>query len=237
MFIQNDAPDTTLPLRLVGARQAARILNWAGGLAGAWLILYPRPYTYACAAGVLVPLAGMGALLRYRPIMLLDTPHGSAFPSVATGLFWPALGLSLRALFDIEPLELGPVFALSLVVGSLVALVLGFAIWPSLQSTSSYTGEAFGIGIALAYGFGASSMINVAFDAAAPTPYRAVVLNKHIASGKHKALYLHLTPWGPRYWTENVRVGRTCYHSVEIGDSVTVRMHPGRLNVPWLTVE
>ncbi len=80
-------------------------------------------------------------------------------------------------------------------------------------------------------------VLNQAFDRSAPEEHEARVLLKTTGSTlKGGAYKLHVASAGP--WTEpqSLSVDEDLHRTVEPGDSVCVRLHPGAFGAPYVTV-
>ncbi len=223
--------------RLASARRAALVLNWAGGLTCLWLIFYPTPLLYASWAGVLVPVLAIIVLFGYRPMIRLDERPSSTTPSVMLAVLGPALGLSLRSLFDVEMLTYAPLWLLMVKIGLLSAALLAFGSSDYITNGPHRKSEIASILLfVLPYSFGVSSLLNAVLDSALPTAYQTPILNKHSSTGKTTTYYLKVGPWGPRREPDDVTVSGHYYRLVAPGDTVTVLLRPGRFDIPWLIV-
>lgn len=222
--------------RLAEARRAAWVLNIAGGLVAAWLLLHPRPYQWAVAAGLLVPLLAAGALWWHQGTLQLAESKNSPYPTVLLAVGAPAFMLTLRTLFDVEFVDYAQVWPLvaQVGVGYGLLLALGARSWLFGRDTALATGVTLLV-LAFLYGYGASTMFDTAFDEAPPQRYAARVLDKHLSRGKTTTYYLHLTPWGPIRTAEDVTVDAALYDYVQPGSPVHVQLYPGRLGAAWFT--
>jgi hypothetical protein len=223
-------------LQLEQARRTALVLNVAGGLAAAWLLLHPQPYQWAVAAGLLVPLLAAGALWWHQGTLQLAEAKNSPYPSVLVALGAPALVLVLRTLFDVEFVDYGQVWPLVAQLGLAYGLLLalGARSWLFGRGTALNTGPTLLV-LAFLYGYGAGTMFDTAFDEAPGRRYPAQVLSKHLSRGKTTTYYLHLTPWGPIHTAQDVTVDAGLYDYVEPGSPVHVYLYPGRLGAAWFT--
>lgn len=222
---------------LQAAGNTARTLNIAGGVVTAWLLFYPHPYEWAMGAGLLLPVLAAAALWRSPSVLRVDEEKNSGYPSVFIALLGPGFGLLWRSLFDYELVSYAPLWPLVGAAAAGAALVLAIGSREFLLRRRS--GLRVGLTIALLaglYGYGATSAVNAAFDAAEAATFAAQVLSKHIDSGKHKTYHLKVTPWGPMTATDDVRVTREYYNQVVTGQTVTIALWPGRLGVPWYSV-
>jgi len=54
-----------------------------------------------------------------------------------------------------------------------------------------------------------------------------------ISKGKSTSYYITTTPWGRYTQPEEVRVSRSLYQGLQLGDSVNIYLQPGKLGIPW----
>lgn len=223
---------------LTAARKTAKLLNGAGLAAGAWLFFLPKPYAWAIAAGLVVPLAAVAALFWHRNIIRPDEQKNSAYPSVAAALFAPAGVLLLRGILDFELLHYAPIWPIAGTVAALAGTVvlLGsreFLHQQKARLSVSLTVVAF----ALLYGYSSVMAVNCVFDEGQPARHRTKVLGKHSTSGKTTTYYLHVSPWGPRTEAEDITVSEEHYDQTQPGATISIYLLPGRLRVPWFTTK
>ncbi len=94
-----------------------------------------------------------------------------------------------------------------------------------------------GLFLFFGYGFGTTVNINSVFDKSTPQVYEATVLSQRKSSGKHTSYYLTVSPWIDGMTEQKeVSVGSTVYKSVNEGDVVLIRLHDGKLGIPWFSV-
>ncbi|WP_400193444.1 hypothetical protein [Hymenobacter sp. B81] len=223
--------------QLEAARQTARVLTIAGGATAAWLWWQPQPYQWAITAGLLVPLAAMGALWLHPGLLNIDEKKGSAYPSIGIALLLPSLLLALRALLDTELVSYGPLWRWVGAATVFFAALLALGTRSFLQRPGSRLSQAFAIALcAFAYSFGAVSTYNSTFDEAPAAAYPVKVLDKHTSSGNTTTYYLKVSPWGPFRQPEDVAVTKNYYAQSSIGATATMLLRPGRLGIPWYTV-
>lgn len=106
------------------ARRTAQVLNIAGGAVAAWLLLEPRPYQWAVATGLVVPLVAAIALWFHPRTLRPDERKNSAYPSVTIAILGPSAVLLLRTLLDFEILDYTPLWSQAGAVTLLFALIL-----------------------------------------------------------------------------------------------------------------
>lgn len=224
--------------RVTQARKACRVLNTLAWAVAAWLFLYPQPYDWAIQANLALPPVALLALLWHRGLIRADERKDSAYPSLSSALFIPALALVLRDLFDFELLTYAPVWPAAASVAVAFGALLAYGNWRFLSNPASRWGALFTLLFcSMVYGYAAPVAYNCAFDEAVPQVYRVPVVGKHVSSGKTTTYYLEAGAWGPRTASEDVTVTEALYDRTQPGDTVHAYLFPGRLGIPWFSIE
>jgi len=217
------------------ARKTSIILNWAGGIVGAWVLFWTDPT--AVIASIIVPLISIIALKLSRGLIRTDEVKGTAYPTIFWALFAPSLGLCLRALFDYNIFDYSnlwiPLTTITLLL--IVVILLGNKEF-KFKKAKDYL-AILGISVfGLAYGYGTIVSLNCVYDKSEPVFYTSKIISKRISSGKSTTYYFELTPWGPQKETEEVSVSRTLYNNHEVGNQVTIYFKKGQFEIPWFVV-
>ncbi|WP_139252107.1 hypothetical protein [Hymenobacter psychrotolerans] len=240
-ILQDDALGRTEAEReekLLQAQRLCRVLNIAAWAVAAWLFFYPQPYSLATQAALALPPVALLAMFWHRGLIRADERKDSAYPSLASALFMPSLALLLRVLFDFELLEHTLVWPLAAAVAAVFGGLLAYGSWRFISNSASrWSALAMLLFCALAYGYAAPAAYNCAFDKAIPQVHQAAVHGKHSSSGKTTTYYLAVGPWGPRTTPEDVTVTKELYEQTQAGDTVHAYLFPGRLGIPWFSVE
>ena len=223
--------------KLIRARNIARIMNWAGGLAAAWLYFYPKPYSLALVITLFIPLVCIAVIKLSKGLIRFDERKSSPHPSVIAALFLPAAALMLRSIFDYQVDDYSRLlFVLPVTSCALVAVLF---IGSQEFDLRSKQGIAMFIGIGMlmtAYSFGAIITVNCTFDHSGPRIYHARILEKHIMRGKVTTYNLNVKPWGIHTEPGEVEVDKQLYGQLTEGDEVTIYLMKGRLDIPWYLV-
>jgi hypothetical protein len=61
-------------------------------------------------------------------------------------------------------------------------------------------------------------------------------VGKNVSRGKTTTYYLDLAPWSADITKDHVSVPRSFYEAVQRGDTVCVRVHPGKFGLRWMQV-
>ena len=199
-------------------------------------VMYFHPDNNLFTYGLLLyPLIGIWLFANGKGIIKLfnkKNNNTSAYPSIALGIFFPAVALIMKTILDIHILALtnfGLPFA---VTGIIVFFILYFSI--SKGTSVSLTGDIiFAIIISFTYAGGSILEINSQFDNSGTTIYTTTVISQHISHGKSTTYYLDLSEWGPDHISGNVTVPESFYNKVGVGNTVRVNVKKGELNIPW----
>jgi hypothetical protein len=223
--------------KLAAARKRSKALNWAGGLIAVWIIFFPEPYEAAVFATLVVPIVSIMVSKYSGGLIRLREEKASAYPSVFSGLFFPALAICIRALMDFNIFQYGNAWKGALLVAAgLMTLILIRSKEFLFRSAKDY-GVVFFFGVlSLAYGYGAVVTINCTWDTTTPTVYQAQVTGKHVSSGKSTTYYVTLTPWGPQTKTDDVAVSKGMYNRLQNGNDVRVYFRKGLFSIPWFFI-
>jgi hypothetical protein len=223
--------------KLAVARKRAKALNWAGGLVAVWAFFFAQPYEAAILAAVVLPAISVLVSKYSGGLIRVEEKKGSAFPSVFSGVFFPAMALCLRALLDFNILRYENVWKATVLTGAVfMALLLVRSKEFLFQSAREYGVMFFFAVLAFAYGFGAVVTLNAVYDNSPAAVYQAQVTGKRISSGKSTTYYLTLTPWGPQKEADDVSVSKSLYNRLQVKDNVEVYLKKGWLGIPWFVV-
>lgn len=227
----------TREYRLNEARTVAKFINIFGGLTGAWLWFYPRPYSLCLSVGMILPAIAFISLFVYRGLIRFDEKKNSAHPSIIYGFLLPSAGLMLRAIMDYEILEYKSVWiAISIATLTLTTLlVIGTREFKFVNIIDYLTTLSLA-GMILCYSFGTYVVSNCLFDKTEPEIFKSEVTDKEISPGKSTTYYLHLKPWGPRTEADRASVTKDEYETTDKGDTVDVYLRLGLLRTPWFYV-
>lgn len=223
--------------KLAGARKRAKALNWTGGLVAVWAFFLAQPYNVTIIAAVALPLICVLVSKFSDGLIRVEEKKNSAFPSVFSGVFFPAMALCIRALTDFNILRYENVWKGTFLLSALfMALLLVRSREFLFQSAREYGIALFFAVLALAYGFGALVTLNAILDMSPTSEYSSRVTGKHVSTGKSTTYYLKLAPWGPQREVDDVSVSKTLYNRLQVQDEVQVHLKNGRFDIPWFVV-
>jgi len=222
-------------MKLSRVKKWAIAVNGLGVIVALWGFFYPRPYPYAMGALLLVPLLALVSVHYSEGVLKLDGKKNSAYPNVGLAIFLPCVALTLRGFMDYSIL-CWSAFWLPFATG------IVFFFCGVLVLVKDIRCERIQIGMALLfcgmYAYASVINLNGILDSSKPIRYEVHVLEKRISKGsKHTSYYLMLSPWGSRKEHQEVDVGKRVYQKHEVGDSATVVVKSGKLNIPWYYVK
>jgi hypothetical protein len=229
------------PLReekLKEVKKPSNYINYAGAAIAFWVMLYPKPYDAAILTAMLFPVGVAAIIIVYKGTIKLNAEDEKPYPNLSYSATAPGAALALRAFLDFEILSYPTWLWYCL---GIVSLTLSTAF---LRSTKEINFKAWSDLAAVLYLsfmlymylYGAYMMMNCEYDSSKPQVFTTLVSDKEISSGKHTSYYLRLEPWGPRIYSENVRVTSTQYEAIAIGDVIHVHLYSGALKSPWFLV-
>jgi hypothetical protein len=223
--------------KLIKAQKITKILNWTGGIIGAWILILPNPYEYAIIATIVFPIICVLVLKFSRGLIRINERKDSAYPSIFIAILATSMGLFLRALLDYEIFDYSKIWTPSILIALTftTVLILGNKEFKFNSAKDFLTVLSFTL-FSFAYGYGAVVTLNCAFDKSKPETFHASVISKRISDGKHTSYYVELTSWGKRKEVEEVTVSKDLYNRLEKNDKVRIYFLKGKLNIPWFVV-
>jgi hypothetical protein len=220
--------------KLATARRLARGASFATYAAAAWGYFYPLPYGLALLTLAALPWLALVVVAKSRGLYRVDSQRNDPRPTLALPIMLPGFALLLRALRDVEVLELPS----ALVYAALVAALLAWAAWLSdaaLRARRSAVLLLFAVGCA--YGYGVVVLGDAELDRGPGSDFRVVVLGQHLSRGSRSTTYyLRLDRWGARTEPADVSVSHDLYMQSAPGSTVCIHEGPGALAIPWYQV-
>lgn len=225
------------------AERAARVGRWsrvarwdeAGGvLLMTWAFLFPRPYGLVIALLAMAPWWSLLLVGLSRGALRANLRRNDARPQTATVLLCAPLVLFVRAVCDLDVLDLGR----ATMLGAIAGLPLLAASWASQKRFAPPRGAALGCcaGLFWLYGFGLVTQGNALLDRSTQAVFHERVIDKEATGGKHPTHKLRLAPWSLVGHDDWFDVSPSRYDATARGDTLCVFLHPGRLGLRWLTV-
>lgn len=224
--------------RLASARRLARAATGITVVLLLWIYVFPRPYNAAIVVAAALPWCAVLIARWSQGLICFDSTRNDVRPNLAIMLFAPAVVLGMRALLDVNLLDVPRALEFGFLAG--LPLVLA-ASWVRESNASRAWGAwtmpalllAF---LALPYGAGAVVLADVQLDHQPAQTFHTQVLRKYISSGKHRTSYVVLAPWGPKAQTEKLAVSSAYYAHVEPEATVCMGLHRGALGLAWYRV-
>ena len=90
----------------------------------------------------------------------------------------------------------------------------------------------------MVYSYGATGIVNCAFDSSNPQVYEAEVIDKRISRGRrHTSYYVKVNSWGHHLDPESISLAPSQYKGIQIGETVKIDYKKGLLGIPWFYIE
>ena len=217
--------------RLAKARQVAKVANMVTLAAMLWAYVYPHPYQPAILLMALLPWCAVAIVALSRGLICFDTLRNDVRPHVALMLMMPALVLGMRALLDINIVDVTRTLEFGFIAG--LPLVFAVSLVGQRNQPRPWVLPLLMLVVAVPYGGGLVAMADVMLDHQAPQVFQTQVLRKYISSGKHPQPYLVLAPWGPMITGDRVAVSRAYYAHVKVDTTLCVDLHQGGVGLRW----
>ncbi|WP_437921615.1 hypothetical protein [Sphingobacterium sp. LRF_L2] len=223
--------------KLIKAQKTAKILNWTGGVIGAWTLFLANPYEYAIIASVTFPVICVIVLKYFNGLIRIDERKDTAYPTIFWAIFATSMGLSLRGLLDYNIFDYSNVWTPSILITLtyIALLTIRNKEFKFNKAKDYLTILGFSV-FMFGYGYGAVVTLNCIYDKSEPEIFNATVLNKRISSGKSTTYYLELTPWGLQKEIDEVSVTKDLYNKLDQNDKVNIYFMKGRFDIPWFEV-
>lgn len=239
-ILSNEQHGHTLEARADKFRSAhkkARILNWAGGMAGAWTLFYPIPYDFAILTSIAIPVVTLINLKFSNGLFRIDENNESVHPSLAWAIFAPSFALVLRALLDFNIYDFNKAWLYtSILAVAILAIIFIRNQEFDFKKTKDYLTASSILIIVVCYSYGTIVTLNCYFDKSDSKLYKATIVNKRISKDKNTSYYLELTKWGTQDNNKEVSVEQDFYDRMKNGDQVTIYFQNGWFNIPWFFV-
>jgi hypothetical protein len=200
----------------------------------AWLFLDVPYQLFAWLTMIPTPLLLMMHYLFPNEVTLAEESkfvHGRV--KIIYALLFSIAPLSLRAIIDFHLLKFGRFFVIS---GILIVL---FVIQAYLSSEECRIRKIQLLGLTCILGiycFCAVSISNALLDRIPPQEKNAIVLNKHISSGKGGDSYFLDVQTSPDE-EYSFRVVESFYDETQINDTVNVLFYQGAFDIPYAQIE
>lgn len=221
--------------KLKKAKLLSRFIGWPSFLVSL-AVIFLNGQLILATLSLLFPLLSIAAL-KVNRLVHLDDKKNSPDLSIASGFLWPMFCLGVLLYNQLSILSFNNLWAPSLALFVILALVL------STGNNSLNFSSGKGIGHAAmvlpfiyAYCFIAGLTVNCLYDKTTPAQYPVKVIDKYSAGIKTTKHYLIVEQWNPAKKSPQEKVSDAVYRRTQIGDTVTISYRPGILGAPWYTV-
>lgn len=223
--------------KLIKAHKTAKILNWTGGLIGAWTLFLANPYEYAIIASIVFPIICVIVLKYFKGLIRIDERKDTAYPTIFWAIFAASMGLCLRGLLDYNIFDYSKIWTPSILIALtfIAVLTIGNKEFKFNKAKDYLTILGFLI-FMLGYGYGTVVTLNCMYDKSEPEIFNATILDKRISSGKSTTYYLELTPWGQQKEIDEVSVSKNLYNKLGKNDKVNIYFMKGQFDIPWFEI-
>lgn len=199
----------------------------------AWIFFYPSPYTYSVLFSIVVVLLGV-LLPKFSKGFIGYADIKEEKKANVTSLFIPAIGLSLRALLDVNVFDYSTLWLLIIVLTIPLMTFMFVGKEFNLRKGKTYVYVVFFLYVFSSYSFGAILLTNVVFDDSTPKIYKAKIIDKRIGSGDVTTYSFDLDKWHEISDMNDIQVSEDMYYELEKNDSVTIYLRQGKFGIPWL---
>ena len=207
----------------------ALVIALAAAVAASYGI--PALYLPFSIALALVPIA-LAVLLHRSPLLYTvfkrkDDPRAELLYALIVSSF----GLLVRA----RGIHFVSLHSIGVIIALLTVAYLA-AFYHSFFESSSPTRTFFALLLfGMLYSYGTVVVADAVGDGSTPTRFVVHVVGKHYTTGRSRAFYLELEPWGPVAQPNNLGVSQAVYDKASSGDQICLELSPGRLSAAWYT--
>lgn len=222
-------------------------LEWFALILSLWFIFSPNPYTLLFSMLLALPIIGLilngfnGRPSIASLVEIVKKQDGKKY-DVSDFIDFPAMAILFRVVHDFDFDDFYALLLPSSIAFGLMLTLLFTTHRPTIVSQSNknklwiYSALIFNI---LIYSFAGTYGVNCVYDKSSPNIYPTKVIEKDIQTGRknRKTYYITVMPWGHHFDKEKISVGQTKYNSIAIGETVSMELKKGLLNIPWYRVK
>jgi hypothetical protein len=219
---------------ILKSKKLARTLNWAGGILGFSVYIWPNIYTMSMAS--VFPVFLLYIVLTSRGTIKITERKDSALPNLTTGFLLVIVFLFIRLdqnIYSYANLWL-PLSILSVTTLFLMIKIRELRF-------NSFNNVLLSVGficLTLAYQFSIIIYLNCQFDNRESKIISTTILEKRVSESKRSnTYYLTLAPWEKNDPSFDLRVDVGLYNQYLENDTITFSMKKGALNIPWIELE
>jgi len=222
-------------LLLKQAKTTTLVYNVAGSITALICIFSDNGFSNLLL--LLLPLAGIVLLFLFKGLIRFYTESArSVYPAVFFGIMFSSGSLLIHSIKQYSLLWVQPIWMPATIIAAIITLVL--YVKGRNPTAGSVNGQlVLMLMAAFLLAVGITRQLNCTYDQAPAKTYRALIQDKYIYKGKNTSYHLLLGAWGPQDSGTNAVISRHLYRQLAAGDSITVQLKPGLLQVPWYWVE
>lgn len=223
--------------KLESARKTIKILNWSGGIIGAWAFFWANPYEYAIMAAIIFPLVCIMVLKYFNGLVTIVEKKHTAYPSLLWAFLPSCFALFFRGLSDFHVFDFTQVWTpfFFVVLTFILLITIIYKTFSFKKASDNSTGFIFLIFI-LSYSYGAIITLNCLYDQSIPEQYSSTILNKRETTGKSTTYYLELAPWANQKENIEISVSKDLYIKFDQNEKVNILLMQGRFDIPWFEI-
>jgi hypothetical protein len=220
---------------ILKSKKRARTLNWAGGILGFSVLIWPNVYTMSLAA--VFPVFLVLIVLFSRGTIKITERKDSALPNLTIGF------LLVIALFFVRVLEHNIYSFANLWLPLSVICVTTALLMIKIRELrfNSFNNVLLSVGficLMVAYLFSIIIYLNCQFDNRESKIISTTIREKRVSESKRSnTYYLILAPWEKNGLSFDLRVGKEKYDLQQEGDTITFSLREGALNLPWIEID
>lgn len=191
-----------------------------------------------CVFVNIIFLLGMVAYVR-RSKGLIRTMEikGSARPNVSMALLILSFGLALRALLDVNMIEISKLLLYAGVITTLgTFLYLYDNAEIKLSNSHKWLVILWTILWIGASTYGSLVILNKELDESPSLTFHTSITGKHVNSGKSTTYYIEFKPWDPLLDIDDITVSRDEYENYIVGQTIAVKVKKGFFNFRWFYI-
>jgi hypothetical protein len=224
--------------KLESARKTIKILNWSGGIIGAWAFFWANPYEYAIMAAIIFPLVCIMVLKYFNGLVTIVEKKHTAYPSLLWAFLPSCFALFFRGLSDFHVFDFTQVWTpfFFVVLTFILLITIIYKTFSFKKASDNSTGFIFLIFI-LSYSYGAIITLNCLYDQSTPEPYSSTILNKRETTGKSTTYYFELAPWANQKENIEISVSKDLYIKFDQNEKVNILLMQGRFDIPWFEIK
>ncbi len=199
-----------------------------------WGFLAPHfNYQFLMYTLVTFPLLPLGAMLYHKGAVYLDAGRESKVARSIIIFSLSSLIIAIRALLDFNIFDYSnfwkPFITCALIFGFLI-LKLSRPLQKRRISSLLWL-----VLISPAYSYGAVLTMNCLLSDTAYETYHAKVLEKSSYTSKRTVYNLNIDSWGSVSEPSRIEISEPLYREMEVGDTLEIHLHPGYLEIPWMS--